>query len=364
MSTVERYGTLFPTAVVGSMPRPEFVRQIVLDGGSGDKDADGQRLDAAVAYAASLQSAAGLDIITDGEWRRASYVGVIAQLAHGFELGTSDDGRPWTVIVDKVEPKQPGTVAAEVAALRRVTDRRIKVCLPAPALLGERMWESDRSALAYPTRRAFIEAVTPILRQEAQLCVEAGAHVVQVDDPHLCLLVDEEIRRHYDDAETEVAGGADGEARLSVDMDNEVLAGVGSGAVRAVHLCRRAGARVRGDAAHAGGYDPIISALNQLDTDHLTLEFTSPGAGDVSVLRQLREDIEIGLGCVSVHPGQVDEPETIVRRVEQAMTVIDKERIVLNPDCGFAPGSAARVDLDEVYTKLSNGAAAARLLRE
>ena len=118
MSTVERYGTLFPTAVVGSMPRPEFVRQIVLDGGSGDKDADGQRLDAAVAYAASLQSAAGLDIITDGEWRRASYVGVIAQLAHGFELGTSDDGRPWTVIVDKVEPKQPGTVAAEVAALR------------------------------------------------------------------------------------------------------------------------------------------------------------------------------------------------------------------------------------------------------
>ena len=105
MSTVERYGTLFPTAVVGSMPRPEFVRQIVLDGGSGDKDADGQRLDAAVAYTASLQSAAGLDIITDGEWRRASYVGVIAQLAHGFELGTSDDGRPWTVIVDKVEPK-------------------------------------------------------------------------------------------------------------------------------------------------------------------------------------------------------------------------------------------------------------------
>ena len=152
----------------------------------------------------------------------------------------------------------------------------------------------------------------------------------------------------------------------STDATGSIAEGLASesSAVRAVHLCRRAGARVRGDAAHAGGYDPIISALNQLDTDHLTLEFTSPGAGDVSVLRQLREDIEIGLGCVSVHPGQVDEPETIVRRVEQAMTVIDKERIVLNPDCGFAPGSAARVDLDEVYTKLSNEAAAARLLRE
>lgn len=360
MSTVERYGTLFPTAVVGSMPRPDFVRQIVLDGGTSDPAGDAQRLDAAVAYNASMQSAAGLDIITDGEWRRASYVGVIAQLAHGFELGTSEDGRPWTVVVDQILPKEPGTVAAEVRALKAVSDRRVKVCLPAPALLAERMWEPERSSTAYPTRRGFVEAVTPILKQEAQLSVEAGADIVQVDDPHLCLLVDEQVRRQYDGD----PGGADGEAQLSVEMDNEVLAGVGSAAVRAVHLCRRAGARVRGDSAHAGGYDPIIAALNALDTDHLTLEFTSPGAGDVSVLRQLREDIEIGLGCVSVHPGQVDDPETIAARVEQAMTAIDKERIVLNPDCGFAPGSAARVDLDEVYTKLTNEVAAARLLRE
>ena len=346
------------------MPRPEFVRQIVLEGGTGDEAADEQRLNSAVSYAASLQAASGLDVITDGEWRRASYVGVIAQLAHGFELGTSDDGRPWTVIVDKVESKHRGIVAAEVRTLKAASDRQVKVCLPAPALLGERMWEADRSVTAYPTRREFIEAVTPILRQEAQLCVEAGAHVVQVDDPHLCLLVDAEVRQQYEGVNAEAAGGADGEAQLSVEMDNEVLAGVGDGAIRAVHLCRRAGARVRGDSAHAGGYDPIISALNQLETDHLTLEFTSPGAGDVGVLQQLREDIEIGLGCVSVHPGQVDDPDTIVARVEQAMTAIDKERIVLNPDCGFAPGSAAKVDLDEVYTKLCNEVAAARILRE
>jgi 5-methyltetrahydropteroyltriglutamate--homocysteine methyltransferase len=362
LSTVERYGTLFPTAVVGSMPRPEFVRQIVLDDGTADPAGDATRLDAAVAYNAAMQSAAGLDIITDGEWRRASYVGVIAQLAHGFELGTSDDGRPWTVVVDQVAPDQLGTVAAEVRSLKAVSDRRVKVCLPAPGLLGERMWEPEKSRGAYATRRAFIEAVTPILKQEAQLCVEAGADMVQVDDPHLCLLVDEEVRQQYETGEE--PGGADGEAQLSVETDNEVLAGVGGGAVRAVHLCRRAGARVRGDSAHAGGYDPIIASLNQLDTDHLTLEFTSPGAGDVSVLKQLREDLEIGLGCVSVHPGQVDDPETIAARVEQAMTAIDKERIVLNPDCGFAPGSAARVDLDEVYTKISNEVAAARLLRE
>ncbi len=84
---------------------------------------------------------------------------------------------------------------------------------------------------------------------------------------------------------------------------------------------------------------------SQLDTDDLTLEFTNPSAGDVEVL-------EVGIGCVSVHPGEIDDAEQIVERVEQAVEVIGAERIVLNPDCGFAPASAARVDLDEVYRKL------------
>lgn len=354
---VDRCGYLFPTTVVGSLPRPDFVREIVVDG-CRDPGYE-RRLDMAVAFAACVQEAAGVDVLSDGEWRRASYIGVIAELAHGFMLGRTSDDRPWTVVTGEVAPRQPGVVAHEVRHLRSVTDRLIKVALPSPALLGERMWDPERSRAAYPTRRAFAEAVLPILRREAELVVEAGADIVQVDDPHLCLLVDPEVRGHYDDE-----GGADAEADFSVDMDNEVLAGVGGSAVRAVHLCRRAGARVRGEAYHSGDYSQIVSALCRLDTDHLTLEFTSPGAGDVDVLEQLPGDLEIGLGCVSVDPGEVDDPEQIVERVEQAVEVVGAERIVLNPDCGFAPGSAARVDLNEVYRKLKNQAQAARQLRD
>ena len=76
------------------------------------------------------------------------------------------------------------------------------------------------------------------------------------------------------------------------------------------------------------------------------------------------ENVEIGLGCVSCQPGQVDSVETIVGRVEAALKHVAPERITLNPDCGFAPGSAAEVSLDEVYTKLKNEVAAARQLRE
>jgi 5-methyltetrahydropteroyltriglutamate--homocysteine methyltransferase len=356
MSTKEHYGTLFPTAVVGSMPRPAFVREVVM----GERDLDAGRknlvMDDAVRYAVRLQEEAGLDIITDGEWRRASYIGVIAELAHGFEVGKNPkDGRPWTVVVDEVRSKDTHFIVEEAKFLKQITDAKIKVTLPAPALLGERMWDSEASAKAYPTRRAFVEACVPILRREVELLRDAGVAVVQIDDPHLCLLVDDDVRAGYDDP--------DAEADFSAAMNNALVEGI-DGVRFAVHLCRRAGARVRGEACHTGGYEPIIPYLNQLKVHHLTMEFTSPGAGDAEVFRFLREDFEIGLGCVSVHPGEVDMADVIVERVESAMSFLAPERIVLNPDCGFAPGSAAKVDIDEVYEKMKQEVEAAKRLRE
>ena len=67
---------------------------------------------------------------------------------------------------------------------------------------------------------------------------------------------------------------------------------------------------------------------------------------------------------MSTLPGEVDSVETIVGRVEQALEYVAPERITLNPECGFAPGSAAKVNIDEVYTKLKNEVEAARRLRE
>lgn len=355
MSTVEYYGTLFPTAVVGSLPRPAFVRQVVMGERVLSAERRAQVMDDAVAYVVRLQEEAGLDILSDGEWRRASYIGVIAELAHGFEVGRHEDGRPWTVVVDRLAPRQPGFLAAEARFLKQRSARRIKVALPSPALLGERLWDPERSAGAYPTRRDFARACVPILRSELELLCQAGADLVQIDDPHLCLLVDPQVRAQYTDP--------DEEAQFTVSLINELVEGV-KGVRLAVHLCRRAGARVRGEACHTGGYAPLIPHLNRLQVHHLTMEFTSPGAGEAQVFAQLCEDFEIGLGCVSVHPGQVDTPEEVVAQVEKALEFLPKDRVVLNPDCGFAPGSAAKVDIEEVYAKLSNQSEAARRLRE
>ena len=347
---------LFPTSVIGSLPRPKFVKDLIADDCPVDEAEYKRLMGGAIHAAVALQETAGLDVITDGEWWRKSYIGVIAELAHGFELSRNPaDGRPWTVVVDKLSPKTPGFIAQEVSFLKTLTKRRIKATVPAPALLGERMWDPVKSAKAYPKREDFVEACVPIIRREVELLRDAGVSIIQVDDPHLCLFVDPDVRSQYENA--------DRSADFAVDMDNQVVDGI-RGAKLAVHLCRRAGARARGEADHRGGYDPILKQLGRLKVGHITMEFTSPGAGDMSVFKELPEHIEIGLGCVSCQPGQIDSPEVIVERVEMALKYVAPNRITLNPDCGFAPGSAADVSLDEVYTKLRNEVQAARTLRE
>jgi 5-methyltetrahydropteroyltriglutamate--homocysteine methyltransferase len=345
----------FPTSVVGSLPRPDYVKDLINDAVSAPPDEYRRLMELAIASAVALQEAAGLDVVTDGEWWRKSYIGVIAELAHGFELGHYSDGRPRTVVVDRLAPKQPGFIAREVSFLKGVTRKQIKATLPSPALLGERLWDPDQSARAYPRREDFVGDCVPILRSELELLVREGVSVVQIDDPHLCLFLDSHVRARYDDP--------DRAAAFAVDMTNQVVDGI-VGVKLAVHLCRRAGARARGEAQFQGGYGPILPHLNRLRVHHLTMEFTAPEAGDMAVFRELREDLEIGLGCVSTQPGQIDTVDEIVGRVETAMRYLAPQRITLNPDCGFAPGSAARVSIDEVYQKLKNEVAAARRLRD
>jgi 5-methyltetrahydropteroyltriglutamate--homocysteine methyltransferase len=339
---------MFPTSVVGSLPRPPQVLDLLDDPYSA-------AMDEAIRGAIAMQEKAGLDVITDGEWRRRSYIGVIAELAHGFALETNPlDGRPWTVVTDKLSMKQAGFIAREAAFLKKHSKVGTKITLPAPALLGERLWHPVRSRAAYPKRDDFVRDCVAPLRREIELIAAMGVDIVQIDDPHLCLFVDPQVRKNYDKP--------DQAADFAVDMINTLVAGF-RGVKFAVHLCRRAGARVRGEKHHAGTYGPILPQLNRLKVQHLTMEFTAAGADDLESLGRLREDFELGLGVVDVTPGVEQTAEMIAERVRRALQRVEAKRITLNPDCGFAPGSAAKVGIDEVERKLRAQVEAARLLR-
>jgi len=170
---------LFPASIIGSMPRPDFVKDLIADDCPFSGEEYERLMGSAIHSVVALQEAAGLDVVSDGEWWRKSYIGVIAELAHGFELSTNPaDGRPWTVVVEKLSPKQPGFIAKEVSFLKQLTDRQIKATLPAPALLGERMWDEAASSKAYPTRESFVEDCVPILRAEIEALRDEGVSII------------------------------------------------------------------------------------------------------------------------------------------------------------------------------------------
>ena len=118
---------LFPASIIGSMPRPDFVKDLIRDDRPLSEEKYRRLMGAAIRSVVALQEAAGLDIVSDGEWWRKSYIGVIAELAHGFQLSQNPaDGRPWTIVVDKLSPKQPGFIAQEVAFLKVPTVTAVK----------------------------------------------------------------------------------------------------------------------------------------------------------------------------------------------------------------------------------------------
>ena len=356
-STRHPVPSLFPTTVVGSLPRPLWLKRLFDEIHEGKvSDEERQRLlDMAVPSALALQEAAGVDVITDGEWRRFSYVAVITDVATGFKRelsGSGRDGKYWHTVTSEVKPGDPDVLASHARfAIERAT-RPLKVALPSPYMLSVRMWEEGVSRAVYPTRESFADAIVPILRAQVVALAAAGVQTVQIDDPHLCLFVDKEIRAKYKDA--------DAEAMHCVGLINRVFEGV-TGVRRAVHLCRRNKGR-RGWVGE-GSYDAIMPALKTLTVDQLMMEFTIPAAGDTRCLRELPDSVNIGLGCVDCRGEIIDAPDTIVARVEHAMEHVDKSRITLAPDCGFAPGNAADIPVDEAYAKLQNMVRAAELLR-
>jgi 5-methyltetrahydropteroyltriglutamate--homocysteine methyltransferase len=347
--------SLFPTTVIGSLPRPQYVKDLLKAGDrAGRHDATWQRrMDDAVRYAIDMQEQAGIDILSDGEWRRESYVDVIAEIMHGFEWIKRELFAYHQVVTQRMTPRRPGVLAEEARFLKENTDRGVKICLPSPYLIGQRMWEPAHSAKAYPTREEFCEALVPILRAELLAIRDVGVDVIQLDEPHLCVLVDPAVRAKFPDPE--------GEMGRAVDWINRIVEGV-EGVTVAVHLCRRNWGR-RGWGAE-GGYEAILPHLKRLAVKQLMMEFSIPAAGDVAILRELPQEIAIGLGCVDVRFPEIDTPEQIAARVEKALEHVPAARLTLNPDCGFAPGKDHEIPLEEAYAKLKNLPLAARMLRQ
>jgi 5-methyltetrahydropteroyltriglutamate--homocysteine methyltransferase len=345
----------FAAGVVGSITRPAVVRDILPKhpGAESAKAAYSPQMDAAVGYAIAVQEAAGIDLISDGEWRRHSYTNFIANICEGFVGDERPGVRIGVYVTEPLRVRRKGFIAQEGKFLREHTDRAIKVCVPSPYILSARLWDAELSKKAYPKREQFLDALVPIIRDEIIALRDTGVDVIQIDEPDMTSLLDPKKEPFY--------GSLQRDLDLAAEKINEVIHGV-KGVRTAMHGCRW-NSLYRG--WHwEGGYERVLSAFNKIKVDQFVLEFSIPVAGNVSILKNLRDDVLIGLGAVDPRTETLDTPETIAARVEEAMRYVDKERLSINPDCGFAPDIRHQVPVDECYNKLKNLAAASRILRD
>ncbi len=353
---------VFPTFVVGSLPRPQWVRDLIEDRKAGriSEEAADRLLDDAVPSAIRMQERAGVDYISDGEWRRESYVKVFTEAVHGFTndlvttLGTMSFTSPrYPAVTSRISARR-SIAAGEAEFLRKHTGSKILVAVPSPYTVGRRMWSADHSTASYPTREEFIEACIPIINEEALRLAALGVDMIQLDDPWLSLLVDPIYR------DSERITDIDHEIELSVQSVNRAVEGL-EGVPVSVHFCH---AHFNREHSTKGPYDLIIGALGEMNVERFAMEFATPDAGGIGVLKDFPADKTLGLGVIDHTDRHVETPEEVAARAEAAMEYVPKERLTLNPDCGFSPSSANPMDFDEAYLKLSALSSGASLLRE
>ena len=352
----------FETFVVGSLPRPQWVKDLIDDRKNNliDKLDAKLLLDQVVPSAIKMQERAGVDYISDGEWRRESYVKVFADSVSGFENGLISDptgvsGLEYPAVVSRME-KIDDIAVSEALFLKKITQSKTIIAVPAPYTIGRRMWSPEYSLSAYETSDDLVQACIPIIREEIKNLIDVGVDTIQLDEPWLALLVDSTYRKRSNISGSQI----DNEIQLSIQSINAVVEGFQK-IPFSIHLCHAHYNRKHGT---KGPYDLIIDALSEINVDRFAMEFATPDAGGLEVLRKFPKNKTLGLGVIDHTDINVETPEIVARRVEKAMEYIDKSHITLNPDCGFAPSSLNPMDFDEAYKKLSSMSLGAQLLRE
>jgi 5-methyltetrahydropteroyltriglutamate--homocysteine methyltransferase len=358
----------FETSVIGSLPRPGWVLDLVRsrDENRVSEEEFQRHLDDAVPIAVIIQELAGIDVITDGEWRRRSYISGFPRHVGGFGKDLIEvtvlDGtkRTWPAVTGKLVYLSPIAVD-ECRFVINLTGKRVKATLPSPYMVERWFNDPVHTHAVYPRRQDLIEDAAAILRQELLQLRTCGVDTVQFDDAMIGRLVGDEYNASGLNPNVRVTmADRDAELELAVYGINRAVEGV-TGMRIGVHVCR--GHRARKHVAH-GGYEPIMASLRKMNVQILAMEFAAEDTGSVDVLSQFPDDKILGLGVIDVLSDRVDPPQVLVGRVERAMQYVDWQRISLNPDCGFAPSSENPIPLREAANKLSSIAQAARILRD
>jgi len=339
--------------------------------------------DRAILMVLDVQRQVGVDVFTDGEYRRPSWAADFPDAVDGYVSGEPPIDFQWRIsegaqreapasgsVLDAIRrvPQQAGRIIGErLRQKRRLTAHEsgflkqhapgpYKVTVPAASYSVARGFKPGVTTKVYPTRADLMRDVVKIMQAEVQALAAAGTPYLQIDNPHYPDYIEEGRRQQWR------AIGIDPDAALREDIegDNACIEGIDHQKVTlATHICR-------GNARSAwhtqGGYEPIAEQVfGGLQVDRFLLEYDTDRAGGFEPLRFIPKGKMVVLGLVTTKQGQLESQDVLLRRIEEASKYVPVENLALSPQCGFASAEQGNLlSWDDQRRKLELVVATAR----
>jgi 5-methyltetrahydropteroyltriglutamate--homocysteine methyltransferase len=329
---------------VGSFLRPAYLLEAREKKAKGEITPEQLRKveDKAIDEIIQFQEDVGLKSITDGEFRRTYFhIDFLEQLG-GVKTdipvtirkpdGTEELAPPVIRVINKVRHAKDIQLADFQYLKSKVSAGHTpKVTIPSPTMLHFRGGRAGISKQAYPELDpAFYDDVAKAYGDELRSLAAAGCKYVQMDDTNLAYLCDEKMR------EAARARGDDPDElpHRYASFINQVVAQKPKGMTLAMHLCR---GNFKSTHAAAGNYEPVAEALlSEMDIDAYFLEYDDDRSGDFKPLRFLPKGKLVVLGLVTTKFDQLENKDSLKRRIEEAAKYAPMEQLALSPQCGFS----------------------------
>ena len=298
--------------------------------------------DAHIREVVQLQEDAGLQFITDGDFRRRSWWTDFFMSLDGPRV-TYAGKSPLTLINAKGETRPLPTVSitkriswkgsvnvASFKFLQSVTKRAPKVTLPPPTMIHFQR-DDNYGLTAYGgDADLFWDDLIRVYHQEIAALAAAGCRQLQIDECNLVMLCDTRhqafVRSRGEDPDTLI--------NKYVWVMNEIIRERPKDMFVRMHMCR---GNLTGFWSAEGGYEPIAERVfNQIGADAFLMEYDTARAGDFRPLRFLPKSKIALLGLVTTKVADLEQPDHLRRRLEEAAKFADIAQLGLCPQCGFS----------------------------
>lgn len=321
--------------------------------------------DRSILAALAMQKAAGVQIFTDGEYRRDIFTADLTKAMDGLVPGKpvvkfewrgrgkelaaeSKEGNLQYIVGGKLRKKGRFT-PNEAPFLKQHAPGPFKVCTPAAmqhAIMRYRPGVTDQF---YPTMHDMLQDVAAIMRDEVQALIDEGASYVQLDAPSYSNFFDPSRREVLKQSGINLDEALD----AAIAADNAMIDGVKRSAdvVIGIHFCR---GNKRSAWGAEGSYEPIAEkAFGALKMERFLLEFDSDRAGGFEPLRYVPRGKTVVLGLVTTKEATLESEDELLRRIEQAAKYVPAENLALSTQCGFASAASGNlITWDDMRRKL------------